>query len=150
MQVRCKICTFSENKPYGMYIRPPLPTYQVWWKSVINFWKRLPLWLTTNLHTSIHPYIHPHTQAAWQRKSKWSFQHSWRPTKIFKCTPHQAVLITIMWISKSFLELKNCTAHRKIFKDQAQVQAKDKGKGFHATHGTLLTSYNDSTTTGLH
>ena len=31
--------------------------------------------------------IHLYIQTAWQMKTKWSFQHSWRPTKIWRGVP---------------------------------------------------------------
>ena len=33
------------------------------------------------LHTSVHTYICTYIQTAWPMKTKWSFQHSWQPTK---------------------------------------------------------------------
>ena len=43
------------------------------------------LMLTSNLHLYIHPYICTYIQTAWQMKTKWSFQHSRRSTKITFC-----------------------------------------------------------------
>ena len=45
------------------------------WRFTFWCWRDL-----TSVHTYIHQYIHP-IQTAWQMKIKWSFQHSWRPTK---------------------------------------------------------------------
>ena len=59
---------------------PPLPTYQVLQKSVIVFSlekRRFTFAVDEILHTSIHTYI----QTVLQMKTKWSFQHSWWPTK---------------------------------------------------------------------
>ena len=33
------------------------------------------------IHTYIHPSVHTYIQTVLQMKTKWSFQHSWRPTK---------------------------------------------------------------------
>ena len=65
------------------WVVPPLPTYQIWWKSVIAFSiesEGLPFDVDekpTSLHTSVHMSI----QTALQMKTKWFFQHGWRPTK---------------------------------------------------------------------
>ena len=71
----------------GSTCAPPLPTYQVWWKSVIAFSlesEGLPFDVDkkpTSLHTSVH-------QTALQMKTKWSFQLRWRPAKRAKaCRP---------------------------------------------------------------
>ena len=68
----------------------------------MRIWWRQTTWVTlvpTTTHTpsfyenrSLHSskdlpfcwratYIHPYMQTMWQRKFKWSFQHSWQPTK---------------------------------------------------------------------
>ena len=67
----------------GSTCAPPLPTYQVWRKSVRAFSfesQGLPFDVDEIWHTYIHLYI----QTALQMKTKWSFhfQHSWQPTKI--------------------------------------------------------------------
>ena len=42
--------------------------------------RRFTFWCWRDL-TSVHTYIHQYIQTALQLKTKWSFQHSWRPTK---------------------------------------------------------------------
>ena len=60
---------------------PPLPIYQVWRKSIIAFSldsEGLPFDVDekpTSVYTYISASIHT------DMKTKWSFQHSWRPTK---------------------------------------------------------------------
>ena len=43
--------------------------------------RRFTFWCWRDL-TYIHPSVHTYIQTALQMKTKWSFQHSWRPTKM--------------------------------------------------------------------
>ena len=63
-------------------------------------------WLTSNFHTSVHPSIHPDSVTT---RSKWSFQHSWRPTiRAQETQSYSSVLIgptlKSFWARKNFEE----------------------------------------------
>ena len=65
-------------------VPPPLHTYQVLQKSVIAFSleKRRFTFDVDKKPTSVHTSV----QTVWQLQSKWSFQHSWQPTKTGKAS----------------------------------------------------------------
>ena len=75
-------------------------------------------WQATYIH---HPSIHTYRQTAWQVKSKWSFQHSWWPTKTITdvnntkltlkntSTPYARKNTSTTTISEAKQPLKNCT-----------------------------------------
>ena len=75
--MRYQICAIGDDRSRGSHLCLALPTYQVRENRSL----RSPYRFEGLGFCGQETHIHTSLQTAWQWKSKWSFQHSWRPTK---------------------------------------------------------------------